>query len=517
MAMRHFWFFIGFIVAGLGAGVSPDIIPSLLDRISTGVLPSVYVDAFNDPLPRLAGAFSTGALILFILVFAGLAFLDGLGIMLTRRQIREEQEIDAGSLAPEAFIRIIARHTPFEPAARIHARNLRAQKPQSGKAGSKSLKYVAASPARTAFDAKHTVEPFLYRWFFDPLPGLLAGTGAVMLGLSVLWALNSPDGDGFVITTLQPGIIALVMLSGTAIAIAALKRAILTLRRQQAAWLCMDIDGLYPPLANGLQIDDAQSSTQMGSADVVKAVSKLSNDLGKTIDARLKDWQETSETANAGIEKAVAAGIEETLREPLARLTAAAERSAETQTEQSKEALEAVLDSFLKRFDEHFGDQFQTFRSTLEETRQAAEALDESYRASLEDHRKQLVQDLSAHADSFERTAANFEALQSVLENLITLISPMMRQIVDNQESLLNALDQEASASKVISRAATELSTAAQASRDTVERFITLAERLRETSKAMGGTPNAPIDPGTISELRALRSSFLEDTPSSGE
>jgi len=316
---------------------------------------------------------------------------------------------------------------------------------------------------------------------------------------------------------LQPGIIALVMLSGTAIAIAAFKRAILTLRRQQADQLCMDIDGLYPPFAGGGQADDPQSPAQAGSADVVKAVSKLSTDLGKTMDARLKDWQETSESANAAIEKAVTAGIEESLREPLARLTAAAERSAEAQTEQSKEALEAVLDSFLKRLDQHFGEQFQTFRSTLEETRQAAEALDESYRASLEDHRNQLVQDLSAHADSFERTAANFEALQSVLENLITLVSPMMRQIVDNQENLLNALDQEASASKVIGRAATELSTAAQASRDTVERFITLAERLRETSKAMGGTSGAPIGPGTISELRALRGSFLEDTPSSGE
>lgn len=517
MAMRHFWFFIGLVVAGLGAMLSPDFVPGLMDRISSGVLPAVYVDAFNTPLPRIASAIAAGALVLFIFVFVGLAFLDGLGIMLARRRLQEEQEIDAGSLAPEAFIKIIARHTPFETMARIHSRHLYARKPDTGKSGGKSVRYSADSPALTAFEAKHTVEPFLYRWFFDPLPGVLAGSGAVMLGLSFLWALNPRSGDGLVLAALQPGVIALIMLSGTAIVIAAVKRAVLTLRRQQADQLCTDIDRLYPPTANGPQMDDMQSASQAGSAEMVKAVSKLSTDLSKTVDSRFKDWQEASEGANEALEKAVVAGIEEALREPLTRLTAAAERSAETQAEQSREALEAVLDSFLKGLDQHFSAQFDTFKSTLEETRKAAAALDESYRTLLEEHRKQIAEDLGTHAESFERTAANFETLQGVLENLITLVSPMMRQIVDNQESLLNALDQEASASKVISRAAAELSTAAQASRDTVERFITLAERLRETSKAMGGGANAPIDPGTISELRALRSSFLEDTRSSGE
>ncbi len=86
---------------------------------------------------------------------------------------------------------------------------------------------------------------------------------------------------------------------------------------------------------------------------------------------------------------------------------------------------------------------------------------------------------------NMQTAAASLDGLQETIESLTTLVTPILRQVIDNQEGLLSAIESDASSSKAISRAANQMSAASQASRETVERFITLAERLREISRTL--------------------------------
>ena len=99
-------------------------------------------------------------------------------------------------------------------------------------------------------------------------------------------------------------------------------------------------------------------------------------------------------------------------------------------------------------------------------------------------------QQLERATEDLSKTAESFGSLHTALENLVTLVTPMMRQVVENQESLLSAIESESSNSRVLSRAASEMSAAAQVSRTTVDRFMALAEVLRETSTNMGRAAN---------------------------
>jgi phage-related protein len=103
------------------------------------------------------------------------------------------------------------------------------------------------------------------------------------------------------------------------------------------------------------------------------------------------------------------------------------------------------------------------------------------------------TQQLGQATEDLTKTAASFDSLHTSLENLITLVTPTMRQVIENQESLLHAIESESSNSRVLSRAAAEMSAAAQVSRTTVDRFMALAEVLRETSTNMGKAANSNV------------------------
>lgn len=174
-----------------------------------------------------------------------------------------------------------------------------------------------------------------------------------------------------------------------------------------------------------------------------------------------------------------------------------------------------------------------TFTEIAEKlTRQAAEQVDslsDAFRGSLEaisereaEGRKELASDLrrlsqtlgeevDSHSRQFEallnnllnrveyltetavatsaadlaQTAESFTNLRTVVESLVVSVAPILNQIVDTQERLIKALEDEGAAGKIIARSAGDMSAAARASRETVERFIVLAERLSETRSAL--------------------------------
>jgi hypothetical protein len=122
-----------------------------------------------------------------------------------------------------------------------------------------------------------------------------------------------------------------------------------------------------------------------------------------------------------------------------------------------------------------------------------AEEFNTALEKAIETVRNLAGDQLQRSTDDLTRTASSFETLHTSLENIVTLITPMIRQVIDNQESLLTAIESESSNSRVLSRAASEMSAAAQVSRTTVDRFLALAEVLRETSTNMGRAANTNL------------------------
>ncbi len=135
---------------------------------------------------------------------------------------------------------------------------------------------------------------------------------------------------------------------------------------------------------------------------------------------------------------------------------------------------------------------------------------------------------MSAVATSGEdlaKTAAAFQGLQAVVESLALSVAPLLNQVIDTQEHLLAAIEDESHAGKAIAGAASDMNAAARASRETVEKFVVLASALGGGSPAgRDGRDGAPPEAGAkergddalgraLSDLRDETEGLVKDLP----
>jgi len=176
-----------------------------------------------------------------------------------------------------------------------------------------------------------------------------------------------------------------------------------------------------------------------------------------------------------------------------------------TETVQKQTAdLASTIAERLSQIKETDGQRYSDLQAALDSYGKALQADVETHASRFEVAIEDVVTRASATAEdalarsagNLSKTADSFDALYGAIENLVTLITPVLNQVIENQESLLGAIESETTASKAIGRASSEMSSAAQASRETVERFIALAERMRELSVSLqengGNNQSAP-------------------------
>jgi methyl-accepting chemotaxis protein len=511
MALRHIWFIISLAAAVAVAALSPGLMPSVIDW-ATGVRTAAFDSLFrSDDLLRIATGIALGALVLFLLVYLGLTLFDGIGVAMAQRRLRTAVE-STGDVPPADFQEMLESYSALRTPAAVFIGSL--QQVSGPPAGAKSGRTTLASPrpAHHYFGPHATIHSRTYRWLFDPLPVLLVAIGTGLLMLKAASALG--QGSGATLGgMIEPQIAGLLLLTTSALLIYVIKRILLGIRYQQTVAFCDFVDSLFPMIGEIEHLNRLETITRDASKPVVTAVNGMSKDIGRTLDARLKEWQKTSETGRTELQDALVKGLGSALEAPVSALVQASERTGQDIAVQSRDALEAVLKAFLDGLNQTFGEQARALTGTLEETRDAAHDMHKAYRDSLEQHRASVQDSLQAYAGSFGQTAASFASLQGSIDNLLALTTPLLHQMIGHQEKLLHALEQESASAQVIGRAAGELSLAAQASRDTVEQFVTLAERLRETGKAMGGgggvsapPPPRGIDRDLVRQLRALKS-----------
>ena len=551
-------------------------LPAAIDAVTPGVLDQDFVLLFRqDPFTLVAGHVSLAALVLFALVFLGLAGLDATQVLIARGKLsRLHGDIAKAEGAPirELFLAAFSGSPTLTRLAARYVASLDGDDTGPAEAGrAKPGELWATMPAEAVFNAWSLGERHLYTWFFAVLPLVLAGLGILSLIVSLLFGPTATAGGPATIgegtlalpVNALPGLICLALTWAAALIIAVSMRATLALRRDQARDLAELVDSLFHGGAQMRYLADVAQEARSTARDITASIGKLGNKLHQdtvTYGQRMLDASQAS--ADLMLEK-LSGAVETALAKPLTKLTAATQLQTRNQNTRVKKLLDAVLADFTKELGKHFGGQVKEVETLLNASAKTAENVEKSFHAAadtltkqseahgralaeqiatslaqvktdeadryatlagdLQDFTQALRDQVDTHSQRFEdlldnqlrktedlansvlnkgaadiaRTAAGFEALQSSLESMITLITPIMRQIIENQESLLSAMEAESSASKVIGRASSELSAAAQASRETVERFIALAERLREIGTALNARVGAPSAPNT--------------------
>ncbi|HLU91732.1 MAG TPA: hypothetical protein VKZ46_04020 [Pedomonas sp.] len=194
-------------------------------------------------------------------------------------------------------------------------------------------------------------------------------------------------------------------------------------------------------------------------------------------------------------------------------LSDTADKLAETQAATTREGIEAACERFLTQLEEATGNRTAALADTMTAMERSAAALldavaqtearlsaaheahaaqaAEGYAASLQALHQQQAGQVQAMLADFRAMA---EELRAMTEAAVSSVTEQVSQTRDATQQALNLLAEEAGGAKSIGQAADQMAAAARASRETVERFIQLAERMRDLSQSV---TSLPTDSGT--------------------
>lgn len=551
------WFILSLALAAVAGYALADQMPAIVDNFTDGVLNERYLAILSNPLVItniwLAGA----GICAIVLAIAGLGLVDGLATHKALERVRNEQPS-----SPEALAASLEDMPALAGPTADYVATLHGDKPP----------FLATQPAERFFAPRRLVEQQLFPWFAANMPLALLGLGLVSFAWFMIagFDLTTSGGRNIPPNATMIGLICLTVSGGGALVAVLIRQITLDIRRSQVERLCAAIDHLFTPYSPAAPLEqlartrdiialhkDLTRDLQQMSQETVKAIESTARSTNKAIMQTLEDALATplkdmasttrsiAQDQSDHVERLLTATLDAFLKEMSKKLT--------SQINDLKSVLKSVSDMG-RRTEKSFSEAttalvkqnkvdmtglsktFQTALATLEK-REARERKEIS--SELSRFAKALEDQVKNHSDSFsvllretaekvdevsrsavahtgadlQSAAASFEGLHTVVENLVTLVAPTLRQVIENQESLLAALDEESRSSKVLGRAASELGSAAQASRETVERFIALAERMRETSNAIRDLAGAGTRPAQGPSRAAAPSSPSAITP----
>ncbi len=167
---------------------------------------------------------------------------------------------------------------------------------------------------------------------------------------------------------------------------------------------------------------------------------------------------------------------------------------------QAGAALDAgALDQFADRQAQLFSDQSSHLREVLEAAAAAAKRIEDAAKGSDAAALHQL-------ADQARTLNKTMDGLGKSLRDL----RPLLEAGAENGNVIRQHLTSDASVAQHLQKAAKDMGAAAQASRDTVERFITLAEKLREAARALTGPSGEVATPADPEAARRLSEALRE-------
>ncbi|MDA5193581.1 hypothetical protein [Govanella unica] len=409
--IRLFWLALSAAAAIVLAAPVRDAATPFLETLTGTSLP-------GDMLVQYVALAAFGALILLLSGFVIPAVVEGVQIGLAQHRINRYAE-DNLHLSNDDFREIFAG-SPFlnTVAARAAAQFVTPEEEPTGKV-------LALLPAERFFSPARLVESRLLLWLFTPLATLLWGLGLVAAALTFARAGGiTPSWSDLVASAAW--CLALPMATGVILRVTT--RLIGGWRRLQAAGLCLSLDNLLGFVPGQPPLQTLVSATR--------------------------------EQAQA---------IESSLREPLARLTAASTQLSEDQSAQVQQILRTTLKSFVDEVHGLIGQQVTDLHEILKDSSALAHKLDrsltdstramskfaksqttdmtealETYRSALtsfeEKSRREFGADFKIITEKLDHSASAFTNATAGADALTRNLEPLMQDMLATQKALLDAV-----------------------------------------------------------------------------
>jgi hypothetical protein len=475
--MTKLWGWFGLIAGAILAALAWSFAPALADTLSRlGMPPSVTSLLDNEPLVRFALA---ATLFTLGLLLVGLV-LPLLGVRRELTALANKVQAVSAPLTVESLTN--ALWSPGLLASGLGAWTARLDGSPEGEGetviqkvtGGASLRML--TPARLYGRALHATAMGLLAPGLAFLGLLLLGTGIIfglngqLLGIAPSTGMESPS----LLIGLRAGIAALVLCLGGALILWLLRSLAVTAASQGVATLTDALDAVLPRAASS-------AGPQIGRA--------VAQALAPTLDG----------------------------------VRAAADQLGQSQAQAVDTVIQQALNSFIAQLTALHGDQLKALGIAAEKLRKSVETASSHMKSADAEAAKKFSESVSAiQAASKAQADGVLDNINRVAGETLNALKASAETSVSTSQALVDALSRETEGARTLGQSAAEIAAAAKVSRETVERFIALAERMRDLHISIASTPvqvaEGPLaDPETTRRLstaiRDLRKAATEALP----
>lgn len=520
-------------VAAVAGYFGYEYLPLFLNWLISGDLPSSYADILkHDILVGISGQLAIGATALALLGLVIPALIDAMAVAGATKRIKafsSKGSSSAGFMTSE-FMAEFGELPALQKNAADYTRFL-SERDIPTKEGKSSRKTEAASqpslkataPANTFFCTETLVDQRLFGWFFRSLPSFVLAVGLIIFILTSLIGFHSykealplePRASASLLWTwIEQGMFSLSFVSIGALSTLLIVKATLGMREAQLATFCRFLDDKFDYVPQSAMFGEVMRHGDIQLRLVQSQMDKIAPDFAKALHNSHRELAAAIVAGTGTLEDKIIGSIEASLRAPLEKLTEATKILTQEQADLVQQMVKSALTGFVQDLQKRQGDQLQQTHAVLKSTASLSVKMEKNFIEAIKNLARQSKEQTDAAGAISKETAkamAGLMAFEKALTETVAAVQPTLDKVLQNQAALLVALGEEKSAGKSISQAAGEMSKAARASKETVQSFVTLAERLREASRTMsaagaGGLPGDGIPASKLGDaVKALR------------
>ena len=246
------------------------------------------------------------------------------------------------------------------------------------------VRWRSTSLANVFFTEQALVETPLHTEFYKHLPGILTGIGIIgtfsglIFGLMDFQISEDPNVVRSSLATLVQSVGSAFIISGSAIALAMLitwlEKSIVTICYRQLESICQRVDSLFDAGVGEEYLARLVSAAEESATQAAQMKDSLVTDLKQVLTELTERQIHAAGAHNQHLSTAVVSAINESLKEPMDRLSAGITSVTGDQSARLSDALTDVLASFTARIDDMFGAQMRGMNEALVQTSAAIQA-----------------------------------------------------------------------------------------------------------------------------------------------